>query len=358
MITGTATSTVTTGSMHIRLNSDAPIYYRPYRLSFNEKLKVREIIADLLSKGIIRESESAYASPILLIKKKDGTDRMCVDFRALNRITIKDRYPLPLIEDHIDRLGKGRYFTTLDMASGFYQICLNEASIPLTGFVTPEGHYEYLKMPFGLTNAPVVFQRIISDTLRSFINNGTVVVYIDDVLLISESVDAGLHIVRHVLQTLTDAGFSLNMKKCSFLNTEVEYLRRTITNGEVRPSKSKIAALINSPEPKNVRQVRQFLGLAGYFRKYVENYAFKTMCISRLTKKDVEFKWGEEQKQARADIIKCLTSEPVLAIFNPTLLTEVHTDASSQGYGAVLLQIHRDGSKSLIAYYSQVTTGP
>ncbi|CAF4891444.1 unnamed protein product [Pieris macdunnoughi] len=147
------------------------------------------------------------------------------------------------------------------------------------------------------------------------------------------------------------------MKKFSFLNTEVEYLGRTITNGEVRPSKSKIAALINSPEPKNVRQVRQFLGLAGYFRKYVENYAFKTTCISRLTKKDFEFKWGEEQKRARADIIKCLTSEPVLAIFNPTLLTEVHTDASSQGYGVVLLQIHRDGSKSVVAYYSQVTTG-
>lgn len=353
MITGIATSTITAGSMHIRLNSDAPVYYRPYKLSFNEKLRVREIINDLLAKGIIRESESAYASPILLIKKKDGTDRMCVDFRALNRITIKDRYPLPLIEDHIDRLGKGKYFTTLDIASGFHEIRLDNASIPLTGFVTPEGHYEYMKMPFGLANAPVVFQRIISNTLRSFINNGTVMVYIDDVLLVSNSIDGGLQSLRDVLRTLSDAGFSLNMKKCSFLGTEIEYLGRVISNGKVRPSKSKITALVNSPVPENTRQVRQLLGLAGYFRKYIENYALKTLCIARLTKKDVDFKWGEEQDQAR----KCLTSEPILAIFDPDLETEVHTDASSRGYGAVLLQIGMDGRKSVVAYYSQVTHG-
>ncbi|XP_028169740.1 uncharacterized protein LOC114359509 [Ostrinia furnacalis] len=154
LITGTATTTVKTGKMKINLTSEVPVAYHPYRLSYQEKLKVRDIVKDLLDKNIIRESDSEYASPIILVKKKDGTDRMCVDFRALNRITIKDRYPLPLIEDHIDRLGCSKFFTSLDMASGFHQIPIDEDSIHKTGFVTPESHYEYVKMPFGLCNSP------------------------------------------------------------------------------------------------------------------------------------------------------------------------------------------------------------
>lgn len=196
--------------------------YHPYRLSYQEKLKVREIIKDLLHKNIIRESTSEYASPIILVKKKDGADRMCVDFRALNRVTIKDRYPLPLIDDHIDRLGCSRFFTGLDMASGFHQILIDEASVHKTGFVTPEGHYKYLKMPFGLCNSPTVYQRIGNETLRRFIEAGQVLVYIDDVLIMSMTVSEGIKLLREVLQTLTEAGFSINLRKCSFLTTEVE----------------------------------------------------------------------------------------------------------------------------------------
>ncbi|XP_050563099.1 uncharacterized protein LOC126912845 [Spodoptera frugiperda] len=155
LITGTATSTVTTGYMEIKLTNTTPIVYRPYKLSYNEKLVVREIIRDLLDKGIIRESRSEYASPIILVKKKDGSDRMCVDYRALNRITEKERYPLPLIDDHIDRLGRYTFFSSLDMATGFHQIRIKESSVHVTGFVTPEGHYEFLKMPYGLTNSPI-----------------------------------------------------------------------------------------------------------------------------------------------------------------------------------------------------------
>lgn len=357
MITGTAMTTVTTGKMHIRLNSNATVNYRPYKMSFNEKLKVRVIIQDLLAKGIIRESESPYSSPVLLVKKKDGSDRMCVDFRALNRLTVKDRYPLPLIDDHLDRLGKARFFTTLDMATGFHQINLDEESIPLTGFVTPEGHYEYIKMPYGLANAPIVYQRIISNTLREFIETGNVVVYIDDCLILSYSIAEGMQTLKEVLDKLTKSGFSINLKKCSFLCKEIEYLGRVISNGNVKPAVGKIQALINSPVPQNVRQVRQFLGLAGYFRKYIAGYSTKTSCIARLTKKGIEFSWGQEQENVRQELIKCLTSEPVLAIFDPELPIEIHTDASSTGYGAVLLQIHKDSSKRVVAYYSQVTQG-
>jgi hypothetical protein len=357
LISGTASTTVKTGKMKINVTSDAPIAYHPYRLSYQEKLKVREIVGDLLDKNIIRESDSEYASPVILVKKKDGSDRMCVDFRALNRITVKDRYPLPLIEDHIDRLGGSKYFTSLDMASGFHQIPIDEPSIHKTGFVTPEGHYEYLKMPFGLCNSPTVYQRIINNTLRKFIEAGNVLVYIDDVLLLSMSVKEGINLLLDVLKTLTEAGFSINLKKCSFLTTEVEYLGRVISHGQVRPSPRKIDALVNAPVPANVKQVRQFLGLAGYFRRYIKDYATKTASISRLTKKDIKFQWGSEQEHVRQDLVKSLTSEPILAIFDPNLATELHTDASSVGYGAVLLQTHSGGNKRVVAYYSKVTQG-
>ncbi|CAG9137669.1 unnamed protein product [Plutella xylostella] len=356
-ISGTASSTVNTGSMSIKLNSDVPIKYRPYRLSQPETLRVREIVKDLLDKGVIQESESEYSSPILLVKKKNGQDRMCVDFRKLNEITVKDRFPLPRIDDHIDRLGQTKYFTSLDMATEFHQIAMEKESVPLTGFVTPEGHYEYLKMPYGLANAPVVYQRIIAKTLRDFIEPGDALVYIDDVLLLSGSVERGFVLLRQVLKTLTAAGFSINLAKCSFLCTEIEYLGRTISEGQVRPSAQKVAALVESPKPKNVKQVRQFIGLASYFRRYIPGFATKTACITKLTQKGVDFEWGDEQERVRREIIEYLTNEPVLAIYDPKLRTEVHTDASSIGYGAVLIQVHETGHKRVVAYFSRRTQG-
>ncbi|XP_048487713.1 uncharacterized protein LOC125491002 [Plutella xylostella] len=232
-ITGTAMTTVNTGCMEIKLNSNNPVHYRPYKLSADEKVRVKEITDDLLDKGIIRESQSEYASPIILVKKRDGSDRMCVDYRALNAITVKDRFPLPLIDDHIDKLGKAKFFSSCDMASGFHQVPMkDDESISKTAFVTPENHFEYLKMPYGLTNAPVVYQKIISKTLKSLIDTGKVLTYIDDVLIMSESIDEGLELLRQVLETLSAAGFSINLKKCVFLDTEVEYLGRLISQGQ------------------------------------------------------------------------------------------------------------------------------
>lgn len=356
--TGTATSTVNTGSMEIRLNSDVPVTYRPYKLSVDEKNRVRNIISDLLDKGIIRESQSDYASPIILVKKKNGEDRMCVDYRALNAVTVKERFPLPLIDDHIDRLGSFKYFTSLDMATGFHQVPMkDDDSISKTAFVTPEGHYEYLKMPYGLANAPIVYQRIISKTLKHLMDTGRVLTYIDDVLIMSNSIEDGLEILREVLKTLTAAGFSVNLKKCTFLATEIEYLGRLIGHGQVRPSPSKTEALLKSPKPTNVREVRQFLGLAGYFRRYIAGYAAKTACIAKLLRKGEPFVWGPEQDVARDYIIKCLTEEPVLAIFDSKLPTELHTDASAIGYGAILLQEHDGKQKRVVGYFSKSTQG-
>lgn len=357
-ITGTATSTVKTGSMEIKLTSTTPISHRPYKLSVDEKSRVRDIVSDLLSKGIIRESQSDYASPIILVKKKDGSDRMCVDYRALNAVTVKERFPLPLIDDHIDKLGSFKFFTSLDMATGFHQVPLkDDDSISKTAFVTPEGHFEYLKMPYGLANAPIVYQRIITKTLKPLIDSGRVLTYIDDVLVLSNTVDEGLETLREVLQTLADAGFSVNIKKCTFLDTEVEYLGRLIGHGQVRPSPGKVDALVNSPKPTNVREVRQLLGLAGYFRRYIAGYASKTAPIAKLLRKGQPFVWGTEQDNARDYIIKRLTDEPVLAIFDPKLPTELHTDASAVGFGAILLQEHPQKNKRVVGYFSRATQG-
>lgn len=264
--------------MTIKLKSDIPVNYRPYRLSHAETLRVREIIRDLLAKGVIQESEADYASPILLVKKKDGSDRMCVNFRKLNDATIKDRFPLSRIDDHIDRLGHSKFFTGLDMATGFHQIPVQKESVHLTGFVTPEGHYEYLKTPYGLANAPVVYQRIIAKTLEKYIESGDILVYIDDVLILSQTVDSGLDLLHKVLMILTESGFSINLKKCSFLSLEIEYLGRTISEGHVRPSKVKVRALTDTAKPKNVKQVRQFMSLASYFRRYIPGFAQNTAC--------------------------------------------------------------------------------
>ncbi|GBP07909.1 Transposon Tf2-6 polyprotein [Eumeta japonica] len=243
------------------------------------------------------------------------------------------------------------------MVSGFHQIRIKEDCIHLTGFVTPEDHFEYLKMPYGLANSPIVYQRIINDTLRMHINEGNTLVYVDDVLLLSDSIEEGIRLLRRVLETLTNAGFSINIKKCSFLVTEVEYLGRVIKKGQVRPSPRKIEVLVNTSPPENVKQVRQLLGLAGYFRRYVKDYASKTAPIAHLTRKGSEFVWTPEHELIRQNLIKYLTSEPVLTIFDHNLPTELHTDASSIGYGAVLLQVHPDGRKHAVAYFSKVTQG-
>lgn len=351
---GNAVSCVNNATMHIRLRENFIVNRNPYRLSAEERRIVREIVNDLIMNNIIQESESPFASPILLVKKKEGSYRMCVDFRELNSYTVKDRYPLPLIEDQLDRLGKGKIFTSLDMSSGFHQIPIDPESVHKTAFVTPDGHYEYLRMPFGLANAPAVFQRAINKALGD-LKNTVALVYLDDVLIPSETFEENLQSLDLVLKALHKAGFSLNLKKCHFFQSKLEYLGREISSEGIRPGMRKVEALQKSPIPTTTKQVRQLMGLAGYFRKFIPEFASRTACITKLTRTGESFKWTEEQELARKYIIDCLTSRPLLCVFDPDLPTELHTDASSIGYGGVLLQ-KVDGHKRVIGYFSKRTT--
>lgn len=198
--------------MSIRCTSDVPVVYRPYRLAESEKRIQREIIQELLTNGIIRELSLSYASPIILVKKKSGEYRMCVDFRKLNAITIKDKYPMPLIEEQIDKLGGNRYFTGLDLASGYYQVPVATDSIEKTAFVTPEGHYEFLRMPFRLTNAPAVLQRLMDNVLGK-LKNSITFPYLNDIIIPSKTIAEGMTRLRQMLDTLRIHGLTLKLEK-------------------------------------------------------------------------------------------------------------------------------------------------
>lgn len=203
--------------MEIHLHDSTPVVYRPYRLSYSERAVVRDLVKELEESGIVRESSSEYATPILLVRKKTGDYRLCIDFRALNKKTIKQQYPLPrIIDDQLDSLAGYKYYTTLDLASGYYQIPLAENSKRLTAFITPDGHYEFNRMPFGLTNAPATFQKTINRILGGA-RFKHAFAYMDDIIIPSKDVDSGFAKLDEILKLFSSSGLTLNLSKCNFL---------------------------------------------------------------------------------------------------------------------------------------------
>lgn len=340
--------------MSLKLKCDEPVVYNPYRMSVAEKDTLRGIVKELLENEIIRESTSPYASPVLLVKKKTGDYRMVVDYRRLNAKLVKEKYPLPLIDDQIDRLGGNKYFITLDMASGFYQIPMAKDSVDKTAFITPEGHFEFLRMPFGLANSPAVFQRLVNNVLGD-LRNEIAYPYIDDIIIPARTVEEGLGRLEKVLEVFRKNNLTLKLSKCEFFKTNIDYLGREISKEGVRPGTKKVDALVRMASPQNVKQVRQFLGLAGYFRKFVPNYAKIVEPLTRLTRKNIKWEWLPEQEEVVKKIKTALASRPILAIFDPNLPTELHTDASASGVAGLLLQ-RSNGDKKAIGYFSKQTT--
>ena len=263
---------VNTTKLKIRLIDDEPVSYRPRRLSYEERKAVKKIVEELEETGIIRESQSPYASPILLKRRKNGEPRLCVDYRLLNRKIKADMHPLPHIEDQIDRLSGKKFFTSLDLKSGFHQIPIDENSIELTAFVTPDGHYEFLRTPFGLKNSPAVFQRAINRAL-SKLRFSFALVYIDDILVTASSLDEAFKNLETVLEALKNSNFTLNITKCKFFQTTIDYLGREILENGVRPGTQKINAVIKAPDPTDIKELRSFLGLVNYFRKFIKGFA-------------------------------------------------------------------------------------
>lgn len=339
--------------MNIELNDNQPVVYRPYRLPYPERELVRTMVQEMIDADIVCESNSPYASPVLLVKKKTGEKRLCVDYRALNNKTRKEHYPLPLIDDQLDRLAGNSLFISLDLASGYYQIPLTESAQELTAFVTPDGQYQFKRMPFGLANAPSKFQRIMN---RVFSRLKYIVIYMDDILIPASSFEEGISRLEEVLQLLAEAGLTLKLKKCYFFQKELDFLGFHVSGDGIRPGSRKTHAISNFPEPKNVHDVRRFIGLASFFRRFVKDFALLACPLTNLLKTKFEWKWTDEHTKAFNTLKEKLIERPVLALFDAHLETEMHTDASKIGIAGILMQRGNDGHFRPVAYYSRKTS--
>ena len=246
-----------------------PPHKSPYRLSNAEMEELRTQVETLLEQGWIRPSSSPYGAPVIFVPKKNGQWRMCIDYRALNKITVKNRYPLPRIEELLDRLHGARYFSKIDLHSGYHQIRVREADIAKTAFVTRYGSFEYLVMPFGLCNAPATFQRIMNTILRDGLDK-FVLVFLDDILIFSRTKEEHEKHIRQILDRLRAEKFFGRLKKCDFFKTEVEYLGFDVGAYGIKPSLSKVQAVADWPVPTSVKDVRSFLGLASFYRKFIQ----------------------------------------------------------------------------------------
>ena len=338
--------------MKLVLKHDQPISYRARRISYSDREKLKVIISDLLKEGVIRPSRSPYSSPIVLVRKKTGDIRLCVDYRELNKITVKDNFPAPLIDDQIDKLKNKKYFSHLDLKNGFHHVRMNEKSIPFTSFVTPLGQFEYLKMPFGLANAPKVFSRFTQQIFADLIDKEEIILYMDDILIATETIPDHLAVLKKVFNLATKFDLKFRLDKCSFLYDNIEYLGYVINESGVRPSPRNIDSVTNYPVPKNQKQVRQFIGLASYFRRFVSNFSLVAKPLHNLLKKDTQFIFGEAEQYSFDTLKKKLSETPILSIYSPSAETELHCDASSYGYGSVLLQRQSTGELHPVFYFS------
>lgn len=344
--------------MKIIMKNEEPVYQRPRRLALPEKQVVEKQIEEWLKEGIIRRSSSDFASPIVLVKKKDGSTRICCDYRKLNKNIVKDRFPLPLIEDVLDRLHDANFFSTIDLRNGFFHVGIEDCSIKYTAFVTHHGQFEFLKCPFGLCNSPAVFQRFISTVFRELMMENIMLYYMDDIIVLSSTEEEGLKRLQRVLQVAKDYGLDLKKKKCQLLQKRIEFLGFIIEDGRVQPSNEKTLAIRNYPQPTTVKQIQSFLGLTGYFRKFIASYSIIAKPLSDLLRKDQQFVFGEKQNEAFERLRKLLSSEPVLHIYNQAGETELHTDASKYGYGACLMQKADEDNKFHPVYYMSKKTTP
>jgi len=317
-------------------NNANPINVRPYRYPQFQKQKIETQIRDMLSQGIIRPSSSSFSSPVLLVRKKDGTWRFCVDYRALNAITLKDRFPIPEIDELLDELYGTQYFSKLDLCSGYHQICMHPDDIAKTAFRTHQGHFEFLVMPFGLFNAPSTFQETMNHLFQPYLRD-FVIVFFDDILVFSRSLQEHEQHLRIVFQLLLDNHFFLKMSKCSFAQSSISYLGHVVSAHGVGPNSEKIASMLNWPQPKSLKQLRGFLGLTGFYRKFVSHYASIAAPLTALLKKD-SFTWSEDAQIAFERLKQAMIEAPVLKLPNFNEDFVVETDASGIGMGAVLCQ--------------------
>ena len=336
-----------------------PRAYPPRRMAPAKRKLVEEETAKMLASGVIRPSRSPWAAPVVIAAKKDGGIRFCVDYRELNKVTRKDVYPLPRIDDTVDALNGAKFLSAFDMLSGYWQVPLSPGDAQKTAFVTHEGLYEWTCMPFGLTGAPATFQRMM-DTVLAGLKWQCCLVYLDDVVVFSRTFDDHLRDLRLIFNRLFEAGLKLKPSKCFFCCTELLYLGYLITPEGLKPDPTTKTAILEYPAPTDVSGVRTFLGMTGHYRQFIPNYAIIAGPIQELVKPTVPWTWGPAQQHAFEQLKNIMTSPPVLKLpdFSRKFKFTLQTDASDQGLGAVLCQEGEDGCLHPVAFASRRLTPP
>lgn len=335
-----------------------PVSRSPYRMSPELNDEVKKHVQEYLEWGHIQPSTSPYGAPVLFAKKKDGTLRFCIDYRMLNNATIKDKYSLPRIDELFDRLQGAKLFTTLDLRSGYHQIRMRPEDVPKTAFNTRYGHYEFLVMPFGLTNAPATFMRLMNDLFHDMLDDG-VLVFLDDIMIYSKNLDDHRRLVRRVLDRLRKEKLYAKESKCAFFEQRVEFLGHVVDGEGLHVMPSKAKAVREWPTPKNATEVRAFLGLVGFYRRFVARFSMRAQELFNLTTKEGPFQWGPSQQHAFDDMKDAITDAPVISLPDFTRPFVIHTDASGFAISAVLSQpvSEEDRSARVIAYFSRKLQG-
>ncbi|KAL0539586.1 hypothetical protein IC582_023802 [Cucumis melo] len=314
-----------------------PISRAPYRMAPAELKELKVQLQELLDKGFIRPSVSPWGAPVLFVKKKDGSMRLCIDYRELNKVTVKNRYPLPRIDDLFDQLQGATVFSKIDLRSGYHQLRIKDEDVPKTAFRSRYGHYEFIVMSFGLTNAPAVFMDLMNRVFREFLDT-FVIVFIDDILIYSKTEAEHEEHLRLALQTLRDNKLYAKFSKCEFWLKQVSFLGHVVSKAGVSVDPAKIEAVTGWTRPSTVSEVRSFLGLAGYYRLFVENFSRIATPLTQLTRKGVPFVWSKACEDSFQNLKQKLVTAPVLTVPDGSGSFVIYSDASKKGLGCVLMQ--------------------
>lgn len=333
-----------------------PVKQRYYPVCPYKQKIINDALDEMLELGVVEPSKSPWSSPVCLVKKKDNSYRFCVDLRVLNKVTKKDSYPLPYISAILDNLRNARYISSIDIKSAFWTVPLSRESKELTAFTVPgRGLFQFTRMPFGLTNAPATWQRIIDSVLGDLGLQDKVMIYLDDCIIISDSFDEHIRILGLVFDRLREAGLVLAMDKCKFCLPQLKYLGFIVDRDGLRPDPEKVEAIINIPPPRNIHEIRRFMGTASWYRRFVPNFSSIMAPLTNLIKKNVKWAWTSECEQTFRKIKECLVTAPVLSCPDFDRTFTLQTDASSFGVGAVLTQEFEQGEK-VICYLSRSLT--
>ncbi|MES9884702.1 MAG: RNase H-like domain-containing protein [Sedimenticola sp.] len=328
-----------------------PIKIPPRRVAQKQKTVIENEINKMLENDIIEPSNSPWSSPILLVSKKDWSIRFCIDYRKLNAVTIKDAYPLPRMDDSLDALSGSKWFSTLDLVSAYWQTEINESDRPKMAFSSHKGLFHFKVLPYGLSNAPAVFERLMELVLRG-LTWERCLCYLDDVIVFGKTFEEALYNLESVLQRFRTASLKLKPSKCALFQTQVSFLGHVVSESGISCDPKKIVTITNWPVPTNISEVKSFLGLVGYYRRFVPDFSTVAYPLTQLTHKAAKFAWSDDCQQAFETLKHTLTSSPILAYPIESGDFILDTDASLTGLGAVLSQI-QDGEEKVIAYASR-----